>query len=969
MKSSSEILGSFLRGLRCLTGASCAAVYVRGPADGSVGSILLRDGPGDVVPELATPETAAAETAALAGAGTEFGRPSRRDRGWLVPLAHPPETPAADAPDAPRRRQADRAPDREARGWLGLSYDLHPDSRTPRKVPPRSAAKIPPLWRWVADFGADLAERAVRVHNVLRDPVTGLADRIAFQALLGDHVGRARQLDLWLSLVLINPHDFGQVNERHGSAAGDRVMRELAQLIGATLRDSDPLSRYGGAIFAALLPATTPEDAGRVAAKLVQTVRKSRFLDGGVKLELCCGIASLDPAQKPGPEPLDLIRRADHALTAARRAGEGAVETWQESSAPGGPGEAGISEIFTGDLARDYRNMALLRDTVEMVAETNDIQSLAAAVVERLYSACKARRVGLFRQDDEGRPELVRGIARPPSPVGTRRVSFELEAAAAELVTAALAASEIRSGVVESPSEGKQLAFAVPMIAGGRAVGALYVDGAVESIDIDAADLVFFKALASQLSIALERVQLARAESDRGSVELEAELKELRTAVRESKLVYSSAAIRELMATVRRVGPTEATILITGESGTGKELVARSLLDLSPRRDRGLTVVDCGAIAPTLVDSELFGHDHGGYTGARWRRSGRLAEADGGTILLDEIGELPLEVQGRLLRFVEDKQIILAGEPEPRPIDVRVLATTNRNLEEEARAGRFRSDLYHRLNVVRLVVPPLRERPDDIEHLAQHYLTRFGGQYGKVGARFAPDARAAILAYSWPGNVRELQNRILQAVIQLEDGAIDAAALGLPESVAEPALRRRAAPQRQLGGTNTDAALAELREALRLRIATLVADEDSPQLPFGKWIAEDLLLEADRADAGIARRAARRLGLSETTYRRRLGQAVELERAGLAPRPEGWSPVREALTKLLHAQDRSGQPLLRLAESTLLIEILERLPDDEVMGAALLGVTLPTYRRRVRNLEASASATVPHETSARPEAS
>jgi len=369
-----------------------------------------------------------------------------------------------------------------------------------------------------------------------------------------------------------------------------------------------------------------------------------------------------------------------------------------------------------------------------------------------------------------------------------------------------------------------------------------------------------------------------------------------------------------------------------------------------------------------LIDSELFGHDRGAYTGAQRRRSGRLAEADGGTVLLDEIGEIPLEVQSRLLRFVQEKQVTLVGESKPSRIDVRILAATNRSLEEESRAGRFRFDLFHRLNVVRLNVPPLRDRPDDVVHLAKYFLGQFSSQYGKVGARLASSAVDAILTYPWPGNVRELQNRILQAVILLEDRAIDASALGLPETGGEMRPRRRTKSRRERRGTTVQDALIELGEALHARISALVGDDRGLRLPFGKWIGEDLLLEGDQAEAGVARRAAQRLGLAETTYRRRLHQAIELQKAGLAPRPEGWRPVQEALTTLLHAPDRKGQPLMRLAESTLLAEIQKLLPDDEIMAAALLGVTLPTYRGRVRMLTVSSVDTFPEESLARSEA-
>jgi len=974
MKSTSEILGSFLRGVRHLTGASSAAVFVKPPLDGSVEAILLEDGSGRPVSELRTLEGADGMAARLDAelSHATFSVAGEDELCWLVPLTAPVGALAevhGDTEDSPRRRQTDGRHARQPRGWIGLRYEREPSDPSRLETPPLSISDAPPLWRWVAEFGAHLAEQAMHVRSTLRDPVTGLADRIGFQALLNDHVEGARDAGTPLSLALVNPHNFGQINERFGRRAGDRVIRELSELICRTLRESDSVSRYGGAIFGALFPATDIEDADRVVTKLVQAVREKTFLDGEVKLELCCGIAALDPEHETLTEPLDLIRRADYALNLARRRGEGAIERWQESTASDERvGSTRISEIFTGDLARDYRNMALLRDTVDMVAESHDIDTLAAEVVERLYSACKAERVGLFRCSDSGQPQLVRGIARPPSPVGARRVSFELEPNPSKLLADAIESAEVRSGVVSTADDSKQLAFAVPLLSAGQAIGAIYIDGAVESVDVDAADLIFFKALASQLSIALERIQFTRAEADRGTVALEAELLELRTAVKENRLVYSSPSMQELMATIERVGPTEATILITGESGTGKEPIARSLHEASPRGKRGLTVVDCGAIAPTLIDSELFGHDRGAYTGAQRRRSGRLAEADGGTVLLDEIGELPLEVQSRLLRFVQEKQITLVGESKPRRIDVRILAATNRDLEEESHAGRFRMDLFHRLNVVRLTVPPLRDRPEDIVELAEHFLNQFSTQYGKVGARLGSDALDAIRAYGWPGNVRELQNRILQAVILLEDREIHASALGLPGT--RPTLvRRRSSQGADPRGTSMTESLAALRQALYQRISEVIDDDRNLQLPFGKWISEDLLLEADRAEVGIARRAARRLGLAETTYRRRLGQAAELVRAGLAPRPEGWSPVQEALTKLVHAPDRQGQPLMQLAETTLLEEIQQLLPHDEVMGAALLGVTLPTYRRRIRNLSKSASATGPHGSIARPGAS
>ena len=181
------------------------------------------------------------------------------------------------------------------------------------------------------------------------------------------------------------------------------------------------------------------------------------------------------------------------------------------------------------------------------------------------------------------------------------------------------------------------------------------------------------------------------------------------------------------MVTAHRVADTDATVLITGESGTGKEMFAQTIHQMSNRRSRPFVIVDCGAIPATLIESELFGHERGAFTGAQTRSLGRLAQADGVLILLDEIGELPLDMQSKLLRFVQEKQFTMVGSPVARHVDVRVLAATNRDLQREVSSGRFRGDLYHRLNVIPLL-SPLRERPEDVLELARHFLDNFAPQ-------------------------------------------------------------------------------------------------------------------------------------------------------------------------------------------------------------------------------------------------
>jgi len=235
------------------------------------------------------------------------------------------------------------------------------------------------------------------------------------------------------------------------------------------------------------------------------------------------------------------------------------------------------------------------------------------------------------------------------------------------------------------------------------------------------------------------------------------------------EIVGSSAALRKVLRQVAKVAPSDSTVLILGETGTGKELIARAIHKSSTRRERAFIGVNCAAIPPSLIASELFGHEKGAFTGAMQKRLGRFESANGGTIFLDEIGDLPSEIQISLLRVLQEREIERVGASKPVPVDVRVLAATHRNLNTLVAEGKFRQDLLYRLNVVPIQMPSLRERTDDIPLLVEYFIGRFGK---KVGKKFrAIDERTFNLfkAYGWPGNIRELQNVIERAVILSED--------------------------------------------------------------------------------------------------------------------------------------------------------------------------------------------------------
>jgi len=235
----------------------------------------------------------------------------------------------------------------------------------------------------------------------------------------------------------------------------------------------------------------------------------------------------------------------------------------------------------------------------------------------------------------------------------------------------------------------------------------------------------------------------------------------------------TSREMKRVLELVESVAPTETTVLIRGESGTGKELVARLIHARSPRAFGALVAVNCGALPEGVLESELFGHEKGAFTGATGRRKGKLELADGGTLFLDEIGEISAKVQVELLRALEDHKITRVGGAQEISVDFRVVCATNRDLEEAVREGSFREDLYYRINVFQITIPPLRERPEDIMPIAEHYLTKFAAAMGRRVTGFSAEARELMLNYPWPGNVRELANAVERALVVCQQGEIE----------------------------------------------------------------------------------------------------------------------------------------------------------------------------------------------------
>ncbi|HTP45148.1 MAG TPA: sigma 54-interacting transcriptional regulator [Candidatus Acidoferrum sp.] len=400
----------------------------------------------------------------------------------------------------------------------------------------------------------------------------------------------------------------------------------------------------------------------------------------------------------------------------------------------------------------------------------------------------------------------------------------------------------------------------VPLIVGGKSIGTIGI-GSRQKSQYSEADMELLQEVANQVALAVanmvsyEEIAQLKARLENENVYLQ---EEIRTDHNFEEITGNSPALLAVLRKVEQVAPTDSTVLIYGETGTGKELIARAIHDRSARKSRPLVKVNCSAISAGLVESELFGHLKGAFTGALEKHIGRFELAHGGTIFLDEIGELPVGTQVKLLRVLQEREFEPVGSNRPVRVDVRVIAATNRNLQESIRTGDFRSDLFYRLNVFPIEVPPLRERPSDIPQLAMFFLARFSKNLGKNVQTISPSTLDRLETYSWPGNVRELQNLMERAVIlsrssvlELEPDLIpNLASSGAPPPAQQGAHQGEELPGQIPPALTTGSAPSTLEEIERAHILAVLNQSKG-------------VVEGERG-------AARILGLHPNTLRHRM---------------------------------------------------------------------------------------------------
>lgn len=874
-----------------------------------------------------------------------------------------------------RRRVVDerrRAPDVDTAPlidgvlWLGLA--------DPTKVGPLLSALRGQGETRVARLAMKLTWCSYHFMTVMQDPVGQLPGHMEFQVFLRRAIEACRSNGQALAVVLASPDDFTMVNHRHGREHGDAVVAEIAAEIGGCVRLTDGVFRYSGAVFALVLPGTDMDQCRAAIDKIRTRLGAHGYVDGTVSLTFSvgAGVASAADLARPGIAT-DILQRADGGLNTAKLSGgaRALVASLDEddSGLPVDP----LGAVFAADTEKDYRNMLLLWETVALVSASPEPEAMAGAFVDRVSMGFRPDRAALYALREGGLEPLATNV-RDDGHVDGRASgrAIHLERRDSVLISSAMEGGRVERGRdrkgetrKDSGARAVRVAYAVPLVTGDRTVGCLYLDGREKSFNVDSSDVIFLNALAGQMAVALDRADLASRwirEKDRESRQLREELRDLRQALQHSKMVYQSAAMHAVMETLRKVAPSDATVLIIGESGTGKEMLAQALHEFSNRRETPFVVFDCGAVAHSLLEAELFGHVKGAFTGAENASEGRISQADGGTLFLDEIGELPLSVQAKLLRFVQEKEFAPVGSAQSRTVDVRIVAATNRELQDEVGAGRFRADLYYRLRVIAVQAIALRNRTDDILPLAHYFLEKFAAQYAGSARQFSQNAEQRLLHYHWPGNVRELQHCVMRAVLTHEGEVIDADAIELyPDSgaseagpgavPAEPAQWPPSVQPDRAAASETVAAHVsadpwqDLGAELPAQVENALQQDSRRPAPLGRWLTEDLVLAAHAACDGVARRAAQLVGVPESTFRRQLDKAQASGNGGGVYRDPAWASVTPVLKRIVDANGASNEDVLDRARLVLLGVVGEHQGERPTVGAALMGVTPPTFKR------------------------
>ncbi|GAB5544022.1 MAG: sigma 54-interacting transcriptional regulator [Sandaracinaceae bacterium] len=426
----------------------------------------------------------------------------------------------------------------------------------------------------------------------------------------------------------------------------------------------------------------------------------------------------------------------------------------------------GLDEGEPGnDVEAELSGLRKLHEFSERLMRSSSLDEQLAALMDAIIEVTHAGKGFLILlQDGEPKVTVARNLQQQNLPDAVQHLSDSILQKVIESRKPLIVSDALHDTLFKSAESVMNLQLAsvmcAPLIAQNQLLGVLYVGNDNVRSLFEEKSLDVLTIFAGQASLILQNALLLdQLKTDRDQLAEQLEDK------RFGDIIGTCPPLLEVFNKLEKVASTNINVLVTGETGTGKELIAREIHRRSPRKDGPFVVVNCGAIPENLMESELFGHVRGAFTGAIATRNGKFQSADGGTLFLDEIGEMPVNLQVKLLRALQEKIVMKVGDTKSEPVDIRVVAATNRELEEEIQKSNFREDLYYRLNVVNLHLPPLRERGDDVAVLAKFLLSKYAVELGSKVKGFTPNALIALKKYDWPGNVRQLENRIKKAIV------------------------------------------------------------------------------------------------------------------------------------------------------------------------------------------------------------
>ncbi len=820
--------------------------------------------------------------------------------------------------------------------------------------------------------------------NLLSDPLTKLFPRPVLQNEIASLCQRFS-----VGLVMLHCIDFQQINRKFGHDSGDKVIQEIASALQCITRDNDILSRFGGALFAVAFPANEKTDVASLAKKLQRELQNKQYLEGAINLTFDIGAAIIEHQESyrnDTEKASALVNRADQALKLAQQESHPSIITWQKDDFNLYQQQFNyLGGIFTADTVTDYRNMLLLWDISSLIADKHDFSQLAQSLVQRLAQTFEFSCAGLLPDENEHNA-LPTEQQKESARLKDRKLKFSIN----DQDNAVPLASdddkfltdlvEMQGIAVESnrPSVryiDDHVLLVLPMEI--ESSDCFYVCGLSEHFEVTHDTKVLLSGLTRQLGKSLRRSRLEDALNIKLATQneqLQNELAQLKVGLQVSSIIYQSDVMHQLMKQTKRAAMTDTTVLVTGESGTGKERLINAIHQMGNRSKKPFVIVDCGSIPETLIESELFGYVKGAFTGAQNTSTGKILDAKDGVLVLDEIGELPLNMQTKLLRFVQEKHFTPVGGNKLVEVDVKIVAVTNRDLAYEVEQGNFRKDLYYRLNVLTLHNPPLRDRPDDIALLSSHFLSKFSEQFDLEKRVLSVDAAQRMRGYSWPGNIRELENRLMQATLQCDGTTIDWSLLNIDEnngvsmqadrnqpspSAPSPLAQEKSTAETSLATSpkvepiqlNKSQVLNALLDAIKNVLTSLNDHDQFAHAPLGLWIEEELIHKAYLSTGRKMRTTAARLCISQSTARRKVDNILQQLEEADAPRPDNWQLIVKCLEPIADGRVQINDCVARIKLLSL-EAILSFSTFNMAQVAEMLGVSEPTLYKLKREMEA-----------------